>query len=74
MSELNAAQQIALSRKQRILRGARDIGWGTAKFLMPHGIYKLGKKTKKRVKRLHNKYTTTKRLYLEAKARGLIPD
>lgn len=73
MTELNAAQQIALTRKQRIVNGAKSFGWGAAKFLMPHGIYKIGKKTKKRVKHLHNRYTTARRLYLEAKAQGAIP-
>ena len=72
--ELQQAQQVALTRRQRIINGAKGFGWGAAKFMMPHGLYKIAKKGKKRVKHLHNKYTTARRLYLEAQQQGLIPN
>ena len=60
MSELQAAQHIALSRRQRIVRGAKDFGMGAVKFFMPHGVYKLGKKGKRAIKRLRHSYSSAR--------------
>ena len=60
MSELQAAQQIALSRRQRIVRGVKTYGMGAVKMLMPHGLYKLGKKGKRAYKRLKKSYSSAR--------------
>ena len=57
----NAAQQIAMSRTQR-LKNAIGMyapkAWSVGKMFIPYGVYKAGKKTKKKVKQLHAKYKT----------------
>ena len=61
--EAAANEEIELSRKQRLMNAIgyySPKAWGVAKYFVPYGLYKAGKKTKKKVKSLHAKYKERK--------------
>ena len=63
MTEAAANEEIELSRKQRLMNAIgyySPKAWGVAKYFVPYGLYKAGKKTKKKVKSLHAKYKERK--------------
>ena len=64
--------QIAINRRNQILsnigvygravgRGAMKVGKSAAKFLVPHGVYKLGKKAKRQVKRVRETWRNVRK-------------
>ena len=58
--EAEANKEIARNRRQQILNAI-----GYYKYFVPYGLYKAGKKTKKKVKNLHAKYQKAKRILRE---------